>query len=326
MNLMWLGLGWFAVGVAPVAFGFLVLRPGPWDAIPTAMVIVMAIALNRSTKLGLRNAVAPPSTVGAASVAGAPVNDEPVLRDWPDDLLNRTYRRAMNVIFLREDPTKPFRSKLALFYIACVMIVTIALAEPHVRYLVLNYFNVSCLSENIKDSGKQWCDFATVFSQITLVLIVGGIVITEDAVHAFRAMALRTESSYQDARRKMIVDIDNEYSKFREFLKDTSGPRKVSEWIKETWRLVNWSPKTRVPLQFVISIRFVSAFPAGLYGYSAFFGLSASLRRKLLKPYLITQHSAHLEKVLLWDFLRERPRAGKACRPRYSSGAEINIR
>jgi hypothetical protein len=141
--------------------------------------------------------------------------------------------------------------------------------------------------------GKQYCDFAVLIFQTLIAVTIGGIFVTDRIV----AFAQNAAQSYQDRRARILEDrqqalINDLYSSYIVIKRAGRG---ITMWNFPVrffifWALVKETLHTigvRIPGFYLpmLTFRFLSSFPRGLYGFAALILFECLLLAQVAKTY-----------------------------------------
>ena len=182
----------------------------------------------------------------------------------------------------------------AVVLIGCVFLGTAVVAEPSMRdFLSCKMAAVRNSTADGRQAVQDYCDFATVLSQILLAIVIGGIVITERWVNVIRAGTDHLQSVEQ---RKFSTKRKELSQTALEILRNTeNAAAKISGGSyfgpiiaigDEIWRLYRLTRKI-LPgfLSWMLLVRITTSFPGGFYGVLSFVLFVLMLFAQVVKLY-----------------------------------------
>lgn len=181
-----------------------------------------------------------------------------------------------------------------LVLIAVVLLLTATCAEPHLRGLIAaRVFEAPCFTGVVKETGREYCDFAIICFQLMIALVVGGIFITDGFVNQMQHWTLRMQnrldqmteeqqnqiewmlrSYFGDAKASIErVALSSFRSKFRSLRRALNGFATLIAFSLPKWLLL------------MLIFRFGASFPKGIYGLVVFVLFESLLATQVMKTF-----------------------------------------
>ena len=213
----------------------------------------------------------------------------------------RALTAAIDLLLFPGRMAPAWLSRIATIGLVSGIVLPLAFAIPPLRnYLSCTVFPLRNVNLETREAIKNWCDFVTLTCQVLLVLMVGGILITDKIANAWRSRAEKIQIEIE--RMMESIRTGSASPRLVQYVTELENLKRGVTWLNFPTRLARVSVITdRIydlavpklfnmsidapPMLILLGMRLQSNFPGGYYGVFIFGLFVAMISSTVVKTY-----------------------------------------